>query len=147
MNKKELALAQFDKGFNCSQAVFSAFAEDFDLDQETALKIAGPFGGGMGRMAETCGTVTGALMALGLKYSATSGEDKETKERTYALAREFVERFKARNGAATCRALLEYDISTPEGHQAAQDQKLFKSVCPKYVADAAEIAEEMINNS
>ena len=147
MSKKELALAQFEKGFNCSQAVFSAYAEDFGLDQETTLKIAGPFGGGMGRMAETCGTVTGALMALGLKYGATNGEDKETKERTYALAREFVERFKARNGAATCRALLEYDISTPEGYQTVQDQKLTKLRCPKFVSDAAEIAEEMISNS
>ena len=67
MNKRTLALAQFDKGFACSQAVFSAYAEDLGLDQETALKIAGPFGGGTGRKAETCGAVTGALMALGLK--------------------------------------------------------------------------------
>jgi C_GCAxxG_C_C family probable redox protein len=147
MNKKATALAQFDKGFACSQAVFSAYAEELGLDQETALKIAGTFGGGMGRKAETCGAVTGALMALGLKYGATDAADKEAKEKAYALAREFVDRFEARHGSSVCRELLGWDISTPAGHEAAKYRRLFSTLCPKYVADAAEIVEVLLADS
>jgi C_GCAxxG_C_C family probable redox protein len=147
MNKKTKALAQFDKGFSCSQSVFSAYAEDLGLDQETALKIAGPFGGGMGRKAETCGAVTGALMAIGLKYGATEAEDKETKEKAYALAREFLDRFEARHGSSRCKELLGWDISTPAGHEAAKYRQLFSTLCPKYVADAAEIVGEILAKS
>ena len=66
MNQIDLALSRFAEGFNCSQAVFSSYAEG--IDEATALKIASGFGGGMGRMAETCGAVTGAMMVLGLKF-------------------------------------------------------------------------------
>jgi C_GCAxxG_C_C family probable redox protein len=147
INKKTKALAQFDKGYACSQSVFSAYAEDLGLDQETALKIAGPFGGGMGRKAETCGAVTGALMALGLKYGATDPEDKETKEKTYKLARQFLDRFEARHGSSRCKELLGWDISTPAGHEAAKYRRLFSTLCPKYVAAAAEILDDIFAES
>ena len=127
----ETALSRFAEGFNCSQAVLSAYAEG--MDEETALKIASGFGGGMGRMAETCGAVTGAMMVLGLKFGAVS-PDREAKERGYAKVKEFADRFKARNGSLVCRDLLGCDISTPEGHQIAKEKSLFTTVCPKYRA-------------
>lgn len=68
MNQSERAVACFKEGFSCSQAVFSTFAPQLGLECELALKVAGLFGGGMGRLGEVCGAVTGALMALGLKY-------------------------------------------------------------------------------
>ena len=103
MNRIEMVGSRFAEGYNCSQAVLSAYAPDLGLADETALKIAAGFGGGMGRMAETCGAVTGALMVLGLKYGATSPE-REAKERVYERVREFAKRFKARNGSLVCRA-------------------------------------------
>jgi len=146
-NKKTMALAQFDKGYTCSQAVFSAYAEDLGLDQETALKIAGPFGGGMGRKAETCGAVTGALMVIGLEYGAIDATDSEAKEKAYALAREFLDRFETRHGSSRCKELLGWDISTPAGHEAAKYRQLFSTLCPKYVANAAEIVGEILAKS
>ena len=83
------------QGFNCSQAVFSTLAEPLGFDRSLALKIASPFGGGIGRTGETCGAVSGALMALGLQ-SGYSEPDPQAKERVYALAREYMHRF--RNG-------------------------------------------------
>ena len=145
MEPKDLACARFEEGFSCSQAVFSAYAEQFGLDRETALKIAGGFGGGMGRMAQTCGAVTGAFMVIGLKYGAIDAEDKETKEKAYALVREFSDRFKSRHGSIVCQDLLGCDISKPEGERVAREQKLFKTICPKLVKDAAEILEEMLS--
>ncbi len=80
MNQSERAIAYFKEGFNCSQAVFAAFAPQSGLEREMALRIAGTFGGGMGRLGEVCGAVTGALMALGLQYGCTDAQNAEGKE-------------------------------------------------------------------
>ncbi len=142
--KSEQAVRKFRKGFNCSQAVLSVYAEEFGLCRETALKIACGFGGGMGRMALTCGAVTGAFMVIGLKYGNVDANEKEIKEKTYGLVREFARRFEKRNGPSICRELLGCDISGPEGLKSAKDNGLFDSVCPGLVRDAVEILEEML---
>jgi C_GCAxxG_C_C family probable redox protein len=144
MAPKDLACARFEEGFSCSQAVFSAYAEQLGLDCGIALKISGGFGGGMGRLALTCGAVTGAFMAIGLKYGTIDAEDKETKEKAYALVREFADRFRSRHGSITCQELLGCDISKPEGEKVAREQGLFKTMCPRLVRDAAEILEEIL---
>lgn len=147
MKSSEMAAALFQEGFSCSQSVFTAFAVQYGLDRETALKIGGAFGGGMGRMGDTCGAVTGALMALGLKHAPVRPEDKDIKEQTYALARELAAQFKVRNdGYVMCRDLLGCPIDTPERLQAARDRKLFETLCPKFVRDAAEIAEQLVES-
>jgi C_GCAxxG_C_C family probable redox protein len=139
----DLALSRFSEGFSCSQSVLSAFAPDLGLDTDAALRVSAAFGGGMGRTGRTCGAATGALMVLGLRYGATRGDDRATKERTYALAREFIQRFEARNSGVACAELLGVDISAPEGHSAAREAGLFKTVCPGLVASAAAILQEM----
>jgi len=144
MSIADKATACFDEGFNCSQAVVSAFAPQLGLDRVMALKVAGAFGGGMGRMGDTCGAVTGALMVIGLKYGQTNAEDKAAKERSYELVRQFAERFKARNrGCLTCRELLGADISTPEGMKQIKERQA-TTACPKFVRDAAEIVEQLL---
>jgi len=143
--KPEQAVNIFKEGSNCSQAVISVYAEDFGLSRENALKISRGFGGGMGRMAQTCGAVTGAFMVLGLRYGNADIHDKEAKERIYGLVREFTRRFENRNRSIVCRELLDCDISKPAGAAAAKEKGLFASVCPRLVGDAAEILEEMMN--
>ena len=125
----------FEDGYVCSQAVFGVFCEEFGLSKNDAFKIAACFGSGM-RQAEVCGACTGALMAIGLKY----GEDKETCNR---LSNRFFEEFAKENGSFICRNLLECDISTPEGVKYALDNNLFKEFCPKMVASAVKITEEI----
>lgn len=144
MGRIDLALNRFQEGFSCSQSVLSAFAADLGLAPEAALRVAAAFGGGMGRTGGPCGAVAGALMALGLKYGATRGDDKTTKEQMYALTREFLARFQACQGAIACRDLLGYDISDPQAYQAVRQQGLFTTICPRAVAVAAEIVEQMI---
>ena len=142
--KSEQAARKFRKGFNCSQAVLSVYAEEFGLCRETALKIACGFGGGMGRMVRTCGVVTGAFMVVGLKYGNVDANEKEIKGKTYGLVREFARRFEKHNGSVICKELLGCDISGPEGLKSAKDNGLFASVCPGLVRDAVEILEEML---
>ena len=143
--KSEQAANCFEEGFNCSQAVLSIYAEEFGLSRQTALKIACGFGGGMGRMGLTCGAVTGAFMVIGLKYGNVDANEKEIKEKTYGLVREFASRFEKRNGSSICRELLGCDISEPEGLRSAKENGLFTSVCPRLVREAVEILEEMMN--
>ena len=144
MNKIERAVACFEKGFSCTQAVLSTYGGDYGLSRDTALRVAGAFGGGMGRMGKTCGAVTGAFMVIGLKHGAKEAKDEDKKEKTYALVREFTERFRSRNGSIVCNELLGYDISTPEGRGLAQEKELFSTLCPGLVKDAAEILEQLL---
>jgi len=145
MSKVEVAVACFEEGFSCSQAVCSAYAPQLGLERETALKVSGAFGAGMGRMGETCGAVTGAFMVIGLKHGKTRAEDDEAKERAYRLVQEFVDQFKARHGSIVCRELLGCDLSLPEQRALAQEQKLTATLCPRFVHDAAEIVEQILD--
>lgn len=140
----EQAITNFGQGFNCAQSVCAAYAERFGIDQTTALRMSAGFGGGMGRLAGTCGAVSGALIILGLKYGATRSDDSKAKEETYAQVREFVQRFIDREGSSVCKELLECDISTPEGYAQAKEQKLFSTRCKELVRSAAEVLEEML---
>jgi C_GCAxxG_C_C family probable redox protein len=114
------------------------------LDAETALKGAGAFGGGIGHLGRTCGAVTDSFMVIGLKYGKTKAEDGEMKEKTYRLAGEFVEEFRARNESTLFRDLLGSDIGTPEGMQLAEERGLFTSLCTKLVQDLAEIPGQLL---
>ena len=144
METHNQAESLFAQGYSCSQSVLAAFAERFNLNRDQALRVAAAFGGGMSRAGETCGAVTGGLMALGLYAGSTDPEDKAAKERTYALGQDFMARFKARFGDMDCRCLLGVDLSQPGGNQTAQDRGLYKSVCPGLVQGAAEIVEEIL---
>ncbi len=139
INPIQSASDHFAQGFNCSQAVFSAFASRLGLSEEMALKLSSPFGGGIARQGQTCGALTGALMVLGLQYGNVNPQDKEA---TYQMAGEFVCRFQERHGAILCRDLLGCDISTPAGLQTAREQNLFNAVCPALVEGTAKLLTE-----
>jgi C_GCAxxG_C_C family probable redox protein len=134
----------FEQGYNCAQAVFSAFAPEFGLERETALRIADPLGAGVGRLGKTCGAVSGALLAIGLRHGRQDAGDAESKERAYALAREMVKRFAALYGSIVCHDLLGRDISTSDGMAAAREEDLFTTRCPEFVRGAAEIVDLLL---
>lgn len=141
--KPEQAVETFKKRFNCSQSVLSVYAEEAGLDRETALKLACGFGGGMGRMGQTCGAVTGAFMAIGLNFGAARPGDNPDKLRTFELIDKFARRFEARHDSLVCKDLLGFDMSTPEGREAAKRPGSF-DICPKLVQSAVETLEEII---
>lgn len=139
MEKTLKAIENF-KTLNCAQSVLLSFADDVRLEEKTALRIALGFGGGMG-MGETCGAVTGAYMVLGMKAHSGGKSYQELKDETKAAVRRFNSLFTERHGALSCKRLLGVDISTPEGAEAAQENQLFDTLCPKFVASASEILE------
>jgi C_GCAxxG_C_C family probable redox protein len=145
MKKSDRATAVLKDGFNCAQSVFSTFAPGLGLEEGKAAKIASAFGGGMARKGDACGAVTGAFMVLGLKYGSSRPQDREMKEKSYEIAREFARRFTERNGTIVCRDLLGCDISTHEGYEQAKQRGLFDTVCTKLVKDSVEILEDMLS--
>jgi C_GCAxxG_C_C family probable redox protein len=140
-NSSDRAMVRFMQGFACSQAVLTAFAPDFGLSDELALKIAAPFGGGLARTGNCCGAVTGGLMVLGLKFGFTVPEGKDA---MYKIAQEFMLRFEGLHHSLFCRDLIGFDISTPENHGRAQQSGVFQEICPSLVGDAAKIVQAML---
>ena len=144
MDNRQAAVESFNNQFNCAQAVFSAYAEQFGLDRDSAIKVAAAFGGGIARSAGVCGAVTGALMVIGLKHGSTDPKDKKAKGRILELSQKLMDRFAQKNGSTVCKTLLHVDISTADGLKAAQKKKLFKTLCPRFVADATEILDQLL---
>jgi len=141
MNKSTKAAEFFNSGYNCAQAVFAAYCEKFGIDKKEAFKIASGFGGGMGRLQEVCGAVTGAFMVLSLKYGSIKENDIISKEQLYSKIREFDKRFKERNKTINCKELLGVDLINGDK---VKNAIRVKAVCPALVKDAAEILEELI---
>ncbi len=149
MTEKQKAKELFLEGYNCAQAVFVAFCHRFNMDEETAKKVSAGLGGGVGRMREVCGAVSGAAMALGSVVAATDGSDAESKQKNYELIREFADRFKKRNTTIICRELLELKINM-ESTAKPEDRTheyYKKRPCLKMVEDAAEIVAELIREN
>lgn len=144
MSRVERAVSCFEDGFSCSQALFSTYGTKFGMNRELTLRISAAFGGGMSWMGETCGAVTGAFMVIGLNCGNIKAKDEEAKRKTYEVVTEFVHRFSSRHGSIKCKDILGCDISTPEGRDIAKKKKLFDTVCPKYIQDAAEIIEQIL---
>ena len=143
MSKKEKAVESFLNGYNCSQAVFGAFSDSLGLDRDVALRISTGFGGGC-RRGEICGAASGALMALGLGYGQHVQGDQETKDRAYALTRDFLARFEAETGSVRCKEILGYDLSDPEDYPIIVKKGLFRTVCPKAIETSVEILESLM---
>ncbi len=138
-----LAVTLFGQGYTCGQAVLAAFAGKHGLNRDLALRVACAYGGGIARMAATCGAVNGALMVIGLAHGRTRIEDEAAREKTYAAARAFLDRFRAEHGSDQCRELLGVDISTAEGRETAAKAGLFRTRCPVLVRSAARMVSAL----
>jgi len=140
-----IAEARVRERYSCSQSVFSALAERWNVDPTVSLRIAAGFGGGLARSARTCGCVTGAIMAIGLAQCGISPEENRSeREKTYEASRRLMRAFQERNGSTLCLELLGCDISTAEGLAEARQKGLFQSRCTKLVRDAVEIVQGML---
>jgi len=146
MHRKEKALQLFSNRCNCSQAVFAAFRQTEVLDESTALRLATVFGGGVaGSGGGMCGAVTGALMALSMRYGMGGIGELANKGKTYELGQQFIAEFEERMGSCRCSSILGLCIGEPESLQKARELKLFETVCVDAVATASDILEEMLS--
>lgn len=142
--KSEKAKELFKKGYNCSQSVLGVFCEEMGLDFDTAMKISSSFGGGMGRMREVCGTVSGMFMAAGLAFSS-SDSSPSSKTEQYKIVQALAAKFKEKNGSIICRELLQGIDSSNSPIPSERTESYYKKrPCIDLVGDAVIILEECL---
>lgn len=135
---------EFLKGYDCSQVVLRAFAEELGISEDEANRVAACFGGGM-MLGETCGVFTGAMMAIGLKYGHSNPDNlMEQKEIMMEKSAKFREEFLKRHATVVCKPLLGYDVSKPEGLEAALESGHMLAFCPKLAKEALDILQDVL---
>lgn len=139
-NKKEKAMNLFENGCNCSQAVLLAFAKEYSLDEEKAIAISVPFGGGMSKQGKTCGCLSGALMVIGLEFGKDSTSIIANRGKAYTMGKEFIERFHAEFGATDCRELIQLDLNKKADLEQAS-KFVFGNRCKNMVGRTAEMLQ------
>lgn len=157
-DRVERAVQLFREGYNCSQSVFAAYSDLYGMDKETALKISASFGGGMGRMREVCGAVSGMFLVAGLETATIEAKDIEGKKVNYDMVQKLAEEFKKNTGSIICKELLGLVEKKSDGQIVATEFKdtrpevrteeyYKKRPCVQLVRDAAEIIERVLKIS
>lgn len=143
--RREKAVRLFKEGYNCSQSVFATFSDLYGINTEMALKLSSSFGGGMGRMREVCGAVSGMLLVIGLETGAIDGQDREQKKYNYQVVQQLAEEFKKNTGSIICKELLglakkgnSFTNTMPEQRT---EEYYKKRPCIKLVEDAVDMID------
>ena len=143
MTHREKAIENFYKGYNCAQSVLLAFCDVTGLDEDTALKLSSSFGGGMGRMREVCGAVSGMLMVAGVLYGYDATDDDGAKKAHYALVQELAGQFREQVGSIVCREILKNPPADPA--PTPRTEEFYKMrPCARMVYLATQIMEDYI---
>ena len=147
---EEKAAALFYQGYNCSQAVFCAFAEELGFDERQAFALSASFGGGMGRLRQVCGTLSGAFLVLGCLYGNYRPGDNAGKAALYARVREIAAAFEKESGSILCAELLRAHGADPAhgGTPQERNEEFYKKrrVCVDSVALSARLLDEYIES-
>lgn len=143
MTKRQLAEKYFIDGYSCAQAVVLAYADVFDASEEELMLLCSSFGGGMGRLREVCGAVSGMLMVAGRLNGYSSPQDRAKKAEHYALVQELAGKFRSVNGSIVCRELLGAKLALTDPTPDERTPEYYKSrPCAKLVGDCAQILAE-----
>lgn len=147
MKRKEMAMENFMKGYNCAQSVALAFADLVEpVEREMISKMSSSFGGGMGRLREVCGSVSGMFLILGALYGYEGPETGGPKADHYARIQELARRFEEENGSIVCRELLGLDVKKQAPTPEARTKEYYKKrPCKELVGCAAQILEEFLD--
>lgn len=145
----EFAVSLFKEGYNCSQSVVAAFADMYGFTREQALLMSASFGGGIGRMRQTCGAACGMFLLAGLETGCTDGKNREGKEANYKLVQQIAAEFVRRNGSMVCAELLglKQNAPTPPSPEARTAEYYKKRPCVKMVEEAARIWAEYLQKN
>jgi len=143
MDHATIAAELFLQGYNCAQAVAVAFSDLTGLSPQLSAKMASSFGGGMGRMREVCGAVSGMLMVTSLLYGYDRPEDEQGKKELYRLVQSLAEQFRQQNGSIICRELLKNPPSDPNPSPRTE-QYYRQRPCAAMVYTAAQILDDYI---
>lgn len=145
MTRREKAMELFEEGYNCAQSVFLAFEDLHGIDWEIAARLSSSFGGGMGRLREVCGALSGIFMTAGILYGYEDPKASEEKAEHYARIQELAAKFEEKNGSIVCRELLGLTVKKEAPIPQERTEEYYqKRPCKELVGDAAEILEAYI---
>jgi len=148
LTRREAAMANFKKGYNCAQALTLAFSDLTNIDESTLSKMASSFGGGMGRLREVCGSVSGMFLIAGLIYGYDGPETGKIKADHYSRIQELAGRFEKKHGTIICREMLGLNIRHDSPVPEARAEEYYKKrPCAEIIGDAAEILEQYIREN
>ncbi len=143
MNHATKAADLFLEGYNCAQAVAVAFCDVTGLEKDFSAKIASSYGGGMGRLREVCGAVSGMFMVLGYLYGYDTPGDDSKKKQLYAQVQMLANQFREINGSIVCRELLNNPPS--DSNPTPRTAEYYaKRPCVRMVMVAAELLDAFI---
>lgn len=145
-DKQKYALQGFYSGKNCAQSVIIAYANEFGMDTTQVMNISSAFGGGMGKLQQTCGAVTGSYMLIGMYNAEKIKDEAELKVANPIMVQEFNKRFIRINGTDQCADLLKVDLKTEDGRETFERKELKDKVCSRCVTSAIEILEGLFSN-
>jgi C_GCAxxG_C_C family probable redox protein len=143
-DQKKLGKELFSQGFNCAQSVIAPFASTYGEKIDNLLRISASFGGGLARQGKTCGAVSGALMAIGLKYGQDTKSNADAKDLCYQKSSEFVKEFEQMHGSSQCNDLVGIDITDPVQATEARETGKFKKLCPNFVETSITLLEKYL---
>ncbi|MDO9152662.1 MAG: C-GCAxxG-C-C family protein [Paludibacter sp.] len=143
-SNEEIAIQSFRSGLNCAQSVVTAYSDRMGFDKVLAENLSCGFGGGMGRLQETCGAVTGAFMILGIYNCNKYSDQTERKNSTYTMVQQLSNEFKNIHNVTDCRSLLNCDLKTEEGLRIHKAENQSKTICEKCIVDAVSILDKML---
>lgn len=145
MNRREKAIEAFESGYNCAQALMKSFSDLIDADEDMLLSLVSSFGGGMGRLREVCGAVSGMLAVLGILYGYSGPEKGERKAEHYTRVQETSLEFERMHGSLICRELLGLKPGHDTPQPTPRTEAFYgKRPCGGFIGDAAEILEKYI---
>jgi C_GCAxxG_C_C family probable redox protein len=144
MDRAELAADYMRNGFNCAQSIVKAYAAELNADEDSVVRMAASFGGGMGRNGYVCGALSGAAFVIGARYGNVDPADTAAREKAYAAVNDLLERFRKEHHTVLCRELLSIDLKIPEELKRAREAGVFRNRCPVFVLAAGRILEEIL---
>ena len=145
MQRREKASAYFRQGYNCAQAVAMAFADEVNMDEKTLAKLASSFGGGMGRLREVCGAVSGMLLVYGMMRGYDDPNDREGKTQQYKIIQEMAGEFEGKHDSIICREILKKPKG-PEYYEPEERTNKYYALrpCETCVYDAVKILKKYL---
>ncbi len=143
MDREIQAVEYFVGGYNCAQAVILAYSDMIGLDTKTCAKLSSSFGGGMGRMREVCGAVSGMLMVAGLLYGYEGPEEGSIKKDHYATVQHLAEKFREEAGSIVCREILKNPPTDPTPSPRTAEYYAQRP-CARMVSLAVRVMEQYI---
>jgi C_GCAxxG_C_C family probable redox protein len=140
----EQAVAFYNQGYTCTQSILASFVKRYDLPQDLAFRVGEPFGAGTSCTNDMCGSVTGAIMVLGLQYGSILCNEEGARLYIYQRVHDLIQRFMEIHHSVQCSDLLGYNLSDPQQLHTVLEKGLFIELCPNLVRDAAQILVEML---